>query len=648
MVIAVACATVCAGLGVVAPAAASAAGAPTAVADEAPGSAGLDPVDTAEPERIPNRYIAIFDPSATPDHVRAVRNEVLGQGGRIHHDYTEALLGFAATMSRSSVDKVRDDQAIRVVEPDYTVDLASSQSAPSWGLDRVDQRPRAVDGRYDYVASGVGVTAYMIDTGIRTTHAEFRTGTGSRVLPGFSAIGGGTTDCNGHGTHTAATLGGATYGVANKVTLVPVRVLGCNGGGSSSDVIAGINWVTGQVKDWQQANPDRSRGFVANMSLGEPNPGSNVVDLAVRGSIAQGVTYVVAAGNDEGDACDQSPARVGDAITVGATDESDRRAGFSNCGSCVDIWAPGVDIRSAGSGSDTAIVPMTGTSMATPHVAGAAALYLQQNPGAKPVQVREGIVGSATSGVLHGLGSGSPNKLVYTAALGGVPNRPPSIGGPQAVLTGNQAGVGTVPVRVQLGTSQDPDGDGIATHQLQVSHNAGASWSDVALPSARAGAVTLALPAGSGLRLRDRAIDSLGNAGGWSAGGTRALVLRDQGGWSFRKSSKWKTRSLRGALGNSVRRSKAKNSTARLRFSGRQIAWIATMAKDRGKAAVYLDGKRVATVDLYRSSTSVRRLVFLRTNLSSGSHTLKVVVLGKKRSASKASYVDVDGWTTLG
>jgi subtilisin family serine protease len=270
-------------------------------------------------------------------------------------------------------------------------------------LDRNDQRYLPLNGQYIYFATGSNVRAYIIDTGIRIAHSQF----GGRASYGYDAIDGSlpADDCNGHGTHVAGTVGGSTYGVAKQVRLVAVRVLGCNGSGSYSGIIAGVNWVTNQ----KRLNP--SVPMVANMSLG--GPASTALDNAVVASISRGVTYVVAAGNDGGLACNSSPARTAGTITVGATDATDTRPTWSSYGGCVDIFAPGVSITSAWYTSNTATANLNGTSMAAPHVAGVVALYLQRTPSASPSTVRSTIFGVATAGIVKNPGTGSFNRMLY-------------------------------------------------------------------------------------------------------------------------------------------------------------------------------------------------------------------------------------------
>ena len=283
--------------------------------------------------------------------------------------------------------------------------LSTTQTNATWGLDRIDQRSRPLSTTYTYFNTGAGVRAYIIDTGIRFSHSQF----GGRASSGFDAVDGGSADdCHGHGTHVAGTVGGSTYGVAKGVSLIGVRVLNCSGSGTNSGVIAGVNWVTGNHQAGQPA--------VANMSLG--GGASSALDTAVRNSIADGVSYAVAAGNGNAlgiaqNACNSSPARVAEAMTISATDSSDRKASWANYGNCVDWFAPGVSITSAWYNSNTATRTISGTSMATPHTAGVAALYLQSNPSATASSVRTALFNLTTKGIVTS-SSTTNNHLLFT------------------------------------------------------------------------------------------------------------------------------------------------------------------------------------------------------------------------------------------
>lgn len=353
------------------------------------------------PTAIAGEYIVVFQPGTPGNVVNNASEGARGKGGSIHFVYDAALVGFAATLPEQALNGLVHNPNVAYIEADQTMSIDATQSGATWGLDRIDQRALPLNITYNYNYTGAGVTAYVIDTGINIYHSEF----GGRASVGTDTVldGQNGVDCNGHGTHVAGTIGGATYGVAKSVTLVAVRVLNCSGSGTTSGVIAGINWVTSN---------HNTGAAVANMSLG--GGASTSLDTAVKNSIADGVTYAIAAGNNNRDACKFSPARVPAALTVGATTNTDARASYSNYGKCLDIFAPGSSITSAWIGSNTATNTISGTSMATPHVAGVAALYLQAHPTATPAAVATAMKTAATAGVVINPGRGSPNLLLYS------------------------------------------------------------------------------------------------------------------------------------------------------------------------------------------------------------------------------------------
>lgn len=390
----------------------------TILAMSGPAAAADSPAPLIGAEKstaIDNSYIVVMKGKGSAAKANAAEARALAKkkGGSVKYAYDKAITGFSATLDADALDALRNDPDVDYIEANQKVKASGDQANPTWGLNRIDQRNLPLNSNYHYDYTGSGVKAYILDTGIRSGHADF----GGRVTSGYTAIGSSTEDENGHGTHVAGTVGGSTYGVAKGVTLVPVRVLDASGSGTTAGVIAGVNWVTSN---------HTSGPAVANMSLG--GGASTTLDSAVSNSIADGVTYAVAAGNDYGaNACNGSPSRVGAALTVGSTTNTDARSNFSNIGSCLDLFAPGSSITSAWHTSNTATNTISGTSMATPHVAGVAALYLQANPSASASSVASAIVSNATTGVVTSPGTGSPNRLLYSLWSGGTdPTDPPT------------------------------------------------------------------------------------------------------------------------------------------------------------------------------------------------------------------------------
>lgn len=354
---------------------------------------------------VPGQYIVTLEPELSPD-------TVLEEFGlRPLFTYGNVLHGFAVTLTATELEAVRAVPGVLAVEENAEVAVETPRAgglvrapAATWGTDRIDQRALPLDDTFTTTATGDGVKVYVVDTGIEAGHAEF----GSRVVKGYDAVGDGRDgqDCNGHGTHVAGTVGGSVSGVAKDASLVGVRVLNCQGRGTWAGIIAGFDWV---AKDAAGSTAPA----VLNASLGGAR--SRAVDAAVEAVADAGVLPVVAAGNEDQDACDVSPAAADGVVTVGASDRQDRETAFSNWGSCVSLYAPGADIVSAKLGGGT--VSLNGTSMASPHVAGVAALYKQDNPSATPAAVTRRLTDTATPDVLSDLGQGSPDLLLYTGGL---------------------------------------------------------------------------------------------------------------------------------------------------------------------------------------------------------------------------------------
>ncbi len=368
---------------------------------------------------VKDRYVIVFKESVR-DVDRAVDEMTRGNGVAVHFRYRHALKGFNATIPPQAVDAIRKNPNVEYVEPDGIARKTQQSNPPSWGLDRIDQRALPLNATYNYQNNGAGVRVYIIDTGIRFDHQEYN----GRAFSGYDFVDNDANayDCDGHGTHVAGTVGGNTVGVAKGATLIAVRVLDCNGSGSWGGVIAGIDWVTA----------NHIKPAVANMSLGGGYYAP--INTAVANSVAAGVVYAVSAGNSNANACNYSPASTPSALTVGASTSGDVRSSFSNFGTCVDIFAPGSSIYSSTMTSTNTYASWNGTSMASPHVAGVAALFLSANPNATPTQVETAIKSNATLNVLSSVGTGSPNSLLYSLIAG--PVAPPPTA-PSNLTVGN-------------------------------------------------------------------------------------------------------------------------------------------------------------------------------------------------------------------
>ncbi|BBN96517.1 aqualysin 1 [Deinococcus grandis] len=363
---------------------------------------GAPLLGTSNPEAIPGQYVVVFNDDVQTDFT--AQSDFIGalgldpQGVQVQQVYGAALNGFAAKLSSQNLARLQADKRVKYIEQDAMMHATATQTGATWGLDRVDQRSRPTDGSYIYNYTGSGVRAYIIDTGINTAHTSF----GGRAIWGTNTTGdGNNSDCQGHGTHVAGTVGSATWGVAKGVTLVAVKVLNCSGSGTNSGVIAGVNWAV---------TNKGSATAVANMSLG--GGFSQAVNDAVNTAASKNLVMVVAAGNENQNACNVSPASAASAITVGSTTNTDARSSFSNYGTCVDLFAPGSSITSTWIGSTTATNTISGTSMASPHVAGAAVLRIAAGSSTNSA-VTSAVISSATTNVVSGV-NGSPNRLLYT------------------------------------------------------------------------------------------------------------------------------------------------------------------------------------------------------------------------------------------
>ncbi|MFI5642169.1 S8 family peptidase [Streptomyces goshikiensis] len=368
---------------------------------------------------IPGRYLVVFKeergmaPSSAPhgpasdaEHAAATATAARTArtyGGTVRTVFSTALRGYAAEMTAAQAQRVATDPMVSYVQQDGLHTVSATQTDPPWGLDRIDQRDLPLDRKYTSAQKAGNVTVYLVDSGLRTTHAQFQ----GRATIGVDEVGDGRNgaDCTGHGTHVAGTVGGKDFGVAKDVKLVAVRVTDCRDRAATSAIIAAADWITAHAV----------KPAVVNMSI---NGGGNAAeDDAIKRSIASGVTWVVSSGNGNTNACDNSPARIGSALVVNNSTSDDTRRSDSNFGPCTDLFAPGTAITSAGNQNDTATLRLSGTSMAAPHVTGAAALFLAQHPKATPAEVHSALTGAATTGKIRGTGKDTPNRLLYTAGL---------------------------------------------------------------------------------------------------------------------------------------------------------------------------------------------------------------------------------------
>ena len=462
----------------------------------------------ADQDESEGSYIVVMRSS---DDLDGAEVEIAKSGGRTEKRFSHAINALSVKMKHSEVARIRNNPKVLFVELDQPMYALDTQSpTPSWGLDRVDQRALPFSNSFTASAYGAGVDVYIVDTGIFTTHTDFS----GRLRSGFSAINDrrGSNDCNGHGTHVAGTAAGATYGVAKAASIIPVRVLDCAGSGSNTGVIAGLDWII--------ANHSAGVAAVANMSLG--GGASLALDTAVQNAINDGVVMAVAAGNSSANACNYSPARAANAITVGATgaynagETTDHRSGYSNFGSCLDIFAPGTSITSAWINSSTAINTISGTSMASPHVAGVAAALLSANPTLTPADISSMLRSSATPNVVSSAGTGSPNYLLYLDPTGGAivtpPPPPPAATAPSAPIIGTAVALARKSATVSW-TAPNNGGSAITSYSVYAYRSGGSTASLAQTVSGNSTSATFSgLVIGSTYVFRVLATNSVGSS----------------------------------------------------------------------------------------------------------------------------------------